>query len=72
MKQTEEIFKYGKVTSGGGRGKVFATGTAFASGTAFSSGTGGGIEPEKPSFTIGYDYNASSSDSDSKKSQELF
>ena len=36
-KQTEELFRYGKVTSGGGRGK------AFAEGTAFSGGTGGGI-----------------------------
>lgn len=31
-KQTEELFKNGKVTSGGGRGKALATGTAFAYG----------------------------------------
>ena len=42
-KQTEELFKNGKVTSGGGRAKAFAGGTAFAQGTAFSSGSGGGI-----------------------------
>lgn len=41
-KQTEELFKNGKVTSGGGRGKALANGTAFASGTAFSDGSGGG------------------------------
>ena len=34
-KQTEELFKNGKVTSGGGRGK------ALVEGTAFSSGSGG-------------------------------
>ena len=34
-KQTEELFRNGKVTSGGGRGR------AFAEGTAFSSGSGG-------------------------------
>lgn len=44
-KQTEEILTNGKVTSGGGRGKVLANGTAFAQGTAFSSGSGGGEEP---------------------------
>lgn len=36
-KQTEELFKNGKVTSGGGRGK------SLASGTAFSGGSGGGL-----------------------------
>lgn len=34
-KQTEELFKNGRVTSGGGHGR------AFAEGTAFSSGSGG-------------------------------
>ena len=38
-KQTEELFRNGKVTSDGGRGKAFANGTAFTSGTAFASGT---------------------------------
>ena len=37
-KQTEELFRNGKVTSGGGRGRALASGTAFAGG---SSGTGG-------------------------------
>ena len=36
-KQTEELFKNGKVTSDGGRGR------ALVSGTAFSGGTGGGL-----------------------------
>ena len=38
-KQTEELFRNGKVTSDGGRGKALANGTAFASGAAFASGT---------------------------------
>lgn len=33
MKQTEELFANGKVTSGGGRGKSFAEGTAFSKGS---------------------------------------
>ena len=36
-KQTEELFKNGKVTSGGGRAK------ALVGGTAFSGGSGGGL-----------------------------
>ena len=32
-KQTEELFKNGYVTNGGGRGRAFAEGTAFSSGT---------------------------------------
>lgn len=36
-KQTEELFKYGYVTSGGGRGKAYADGTA-KSGRAFFDG----------------------------------
>ncbi len=47
-KQTEELFKNGRVTSGGGRGRMFANGSAFADGKAFlqgnaigSSGVGG-------------------------------
>ena len=43
-KQTTELLKNGKVTSGGGRGKALYTGTAFIqgndSGKAFSGGTG--------------------------------
>lgn len=33
MKQTEELFKNGKVTSDGGRGKMFANGSAYADGS---------------------------------------
>lgn len=32
-KQTEELFKNGRITSGGGRGKALAEGTAFSRGT---------------------------------------
>lgn len=38
-KQTEQLFKYGKVVSGGGRGRVYANGTANTSGKAFAIGT---------------------------------
>ena len=39
-KQTEELFKNGKVLSGGGRGSIaHANGTAFVSGTAYASGS---------------------------------
>ena len=37
-KQTEELFKNGKVTSGGGRGKMFVNGSAYADGSYPSSG----------------------------------
>lgn len=37
-KQTEELFKNGKVTSDGGRGRMFANGSAFAEGNYSSSG----------------------------------
>ena len=43
-KQTAELFANGKVTSDGGRGKVFANGTAFVEGTAYSSGKNGGAD----------------------------
>lgn len=43
--QSEELFKNGRVTSGGGRAKALVNGTAFVQGTAFSSGSGGGEEP---------------------------
>ena len=39
-RQTEELFKHGYVTSGGGRGKALVEGTAYAEGTAYSSGSG--------------------------------
>ena len=37
-KQTEELFKNGKVTSDGGRGRMFADGSAFADGSYLSNG----------------------------------
>ena len=39
--QSDELFKNGKVTSGGGRAKALVGGTALTDGTAFSKGTGG-------------------------------
>ena len=46
-KQTEELFKNGRVTSGGGRGR------ALASGTAFSIGSGNGLKPDKENYNAG-------------------
>lgn len=40
-KQSEELFKYGKVTSNGGRGKALNGGSAFVEGTAFEYGSYG-------------------------------
>ena len=71
-RQTEELLKNGKATSDGGRAKALVNGSAFLGGTAHRGDAQDGMSlPDKPSFTIGYDYN-SSSDSDSKKSQEIF
>lgn len=52
-KQTEELFKNGRVTSGGGRAKALTSGTAFVDGIAFGSGSGGGIESEVKSIVVG-------------------
>lgn len=60
-RQTEELFKNGYVTSGGGRGKAYVDGTAFARG---SSGSGGWGRPG----TGSYNYNVSSGNSKSTKS----
>lgn len=38
-KQSEELFKYGKIVSGGGRGRVYANGSANTNGKAFAIGT---------------------------------
>lgn len=62
-KQTEELFKNGYVTSGGGRGKAYVEGTAFARG---SSGSGGWGRPG----TGSYNYNVSSGNSKSTKSSK--
>lgn len=64
-KQTEELFKYGKVTSDGGRAKSFVGGTAFVQGTAFSSGKGGGGDD------VGGSSVGSDSDSDKDKFEEI-
>lgn len=60
-KQTEELFKYGKITSGGGRGRAFVEGTAFKTG---SNGTGGGRITINGSVST----NGNSGDSDSSSS----
>lgn len=57
-KQTNELFKNGYVTSGGGRAKL--VGEAFVSGSAFAGGSGGG----------GFRGGASSSSSSKKKSSK--
>jgi len=62
-KQTEELFKNGYVTSGGGRGKAYVDGTAFPRG---SSGSGGWGRPGAGS----YNYNVSSGNSKSTKSSK--
>ena len=41
MKQTEELFKNGYVTSNGGRGRAYAQGTAFSSGSGGLGPVGG-------------------------------
>lgn len=59
-KQTEELFKNGKVTSSGGRGKMFANGSAFAKGSTGSGGAG--------KYTGGSSNNSSSNNSSSNNS----
>ena len=67
-RQTEELFKNGYVTSGGGRGKAYVDGTAFARG---SSGSGGWGRPGSGSTVINnYNYNVSSGSSKSTKSSK--
>lgn len=70
-KQTEELFKYGKVTSGGGRAKAFAEGTAFAKGTGASerpnSGSSGSSSGGKKNNS-----SSSSSSSSSDDYEEIF
>lgn len=48
-RQTEELFKHGYVTSGGGRGKAYADGTAYASGSS-----------TRKTYTFSYDSSSSS------------
>lgn len=69
MKQTEELFKNGYVTSGGGRGKAFVEGTAFATGV---HGGGGlwGTTGSGSTVINNYNYNVSSGSSKSTKSSK--
>lgn len=69
--QSEELFKNGKVTSGGGRAKALVNGSAFAQGTAFDKGIGGG---EYGGSAVGSNKTptSSSSSSSSDKFEETF
>lgn len=60
-KQTEELFKYGKVLSDGGRGM------AFVDGTAFDSGSGGSRRKKKTSTVSATKKSSSSKSSSSSK-----
>ena len=64
-KQTEELFKYGKVTSNGGRGKAFVEGTAFGAG-----GTGGTRRKKKTTTTSASKTSTSSSSKSSSSSSK--
>lgn len=66
-RQSEELLRNGKVTSGGGRGRALANGTAFLEGTAFSKGYGGG---EEYNPVTGKTYGSSSS-SDSGSEEDF-
>lgn len=63
-KQTEELFKNGYVTSGGGRGTVFANGTAYAEGTAYLKGKG-----TRKKYTFSYNSKTGSISKTSKSSK---
>ena len=62
MKQTEELFKNGYVSSGGGRGRAYAQGTAFITGSGGagrpnSGGTAVGSPIINNNVTNNYNYN---------------
>lgn len=70
-KQTEELFKNGYVTSGGGRGVALASGTAFANvgaGTWKPGGIGGGYSGGGSSSSRSKSSSSSSSNSKSNSS----
>lgn len=70
-KQTEELFKNGYVTSGGGRGVALASGTAFANvgaGTWKPGGIGGGYSGGGSSSSGSKSSSSSSSNSNSNSS----
>ena len=77
MKQTEELFKNGYVTSNGGRGHAYAQGTAFSSGSGGLGPVGGkpvGNGTVINNTTNNYNYNTSSksSSSSAKKAADEF
>lgn len=63
-RQTEELFKNGYVTSGGGRGRAYVEGTAFATGVH----GGGKLWGSGSTVINNYNYNVSSGSSKSTKS----
>ena len=69
MKQTEELFKNGYVSSGGGRGRAYVEGTAFAGTGVGGLGPAGGKQPSASvvvnNTTNNYNYNTSSKSSSS-------
>lgn len=65
-KQAQELFKNGKVASGGGRGKVFADGTAFSSGSGTIHGHGT-VTTDPSNGSSGGSSNGSNSSSSSEK-----
>lgn len=71
-KQTEELFKNGKVTSGNGRGKALANGTTFAEGNAFSRGSGSIIIGGQVTTTSSGGSSGSDSSSDEDEFKETF
>ena len=69
MKQTEELFKNGYVSSSGGRGRAYVEGTAFAGTGVGGLGPAGGKQPSSSvvvnNTTNNYNYNTSSKSSSS-------
>ena len=72
MKQTEELFRNGKVTSGGGRAKALVNGTAFVSGTAYPNGTINDDPMDKVDGKSNKSNSSSSSSSSSKETKDDF
>ena len=73
MKQTEELFKNGYVSSSGGRGRAYAQGTAFITGSGGagrpnSGGTAVGSPIINNNVTNNYNYNTSKPSSSSSSS----
>lgn len=73
-KQTEEIFKYGKITTAGKRGKAYASGTAFAgvsgSGNFHNGGSGSGNGSGSSSSSSSRSSSSSNSNSKSDKNEK--